>query len=123
MRTRYVAAVLLAGCLPLTACAGGTMSSDKPESVVTETVTSEPEDGTGEVTMPDFVGMGLQEAEDTAQIKGLFMLTAHDSSGAGRQQVFDRNWKVCTQEPAPGETVSTDTPIDVGAVETDETCP
>lgn len=132
MRSRYIAALLLAGVLPLTACEGGATSSDKPDAVVTETATSEPADDTAdaapeddaeEVTMPDFVGMQLQEAQDTAQADGLFMLTSHDSTGAGRVQVLDRNWQVCTQDPAAGETVSTDVEVDFGTVKTDESCP
>lgn len=132
MRSRYIAALLLAGVLPLTACEGGATSSDKPDAVVTETATSEPADDTAdaapeddaeEVTMPDFVGMQLQEAQDTAQAKGLFMLTSHDSTGAGRMQVLDRNWQVCTQDPAAGATVSTDVEVDFGTVKTDESCP
>lgn len=132
MRSRYIAAFLLAGVLPLTACEGGATSSDKPDAVVTETATSEPADDTAdaapeddaeEVTMPDFVGMQLQEAQDTAQAEGLFMLTSHDSTGAGRMQVLDRNWKVCTQDPAAGATVSTDVEVDFGTVKTDESCP
>lgn len=81
--------------------------------------------GTSEegVRVPDFVGMGLQAAQDHAQEQGLFMLTSHDETGAGRAQVLDRNWTVCSQTPAAGSSVPADTTVDFGAVKLDETCP
>ncbi|MFD9166816.1 hypothetical protein ACFVZ8_33240, partial [Streptomyces sp. NPDC059558] len=40
-----------------------------------------------------------------------------------RNQVLDRNWKVCTQTPRGGTTTGTDTKIDFGTVKNEETCP
>ncbi|WP_327685448.1 PASTA domain-containing protein [Streptomyces sp. NBC_00467] len=71
----------------------------------------------------DFVGMGLQEAQDSAQAEGFFFLTSHDSTGAGRMQVFDRNWKVCSQSVAAGRTVDVGTELDFGTVKLSESCP
>ncbi|MFF7202811.1 PASTA domain-containing protein [Streptomyces sp. NPDC008141] len=71
----------------------------------------------------DFVGMGLQEAQDSAQAVGFFFLTSHDSTGAGRMQVFDRNWKVCSQSVAAGRTVDVGTELDFGTVKLSESCP
>ncbi|MEV6786967.1 hypothetical protein [Streptomyces sp. NPDC051098] len=71
----------------------------------------------------DFVGMGLQEAQDSAQAEGFFLLTSHDSTGAGRMQVFDRNWKVCSQSVPAGRTVDVGTELDFGTVKLDEDCP
>ena len=73
--------------------------------------------------VPNFVGMVLQTAQDTAQAEGFFFLASHDSLGASRMQVLDRNWKVCSQNVAPGKTVSVDTKLDFGTVKLDESCP
>lgn len=75
--------------------------------------------------MPDLVGVGLQDAQDRMQqLTGnpLFVTTSHDASGAGRQQVVDRNWKVCDQNVAPGTRITEDTRIDFGAVKVEERC-
>ncbi|MFI6443838.1 hypothetical protein [Kitasatospora sp. NPDC050543] len=66
--------------------------------------------------------MGLQSAQDAAQKAGFFLLASHDALGRSRNQIDDRNWKVCTQTPGPGEQ-PTSTKIDMGAVKLDETCP
>ncbi|WP_343240479.1 hypothetical protein [Streptomyces sp. SID14515] len=76
-----------------------------------------------EAPVPDFVGMGLQSAQDTAQAKGFYGLTSHDSLGRDRMQVLDRNWKVCSQNVKAGRTVSTETGLDFGSVKLEEDCP
>lgn len=68
------------------------------------------------------MGRGLQNAQDTAQAAGFDALTSHDSLGRGRHQIADRDWKVCFQEPAPGQ-VPTTTTVDLGAVKLQESCP
>ncbi|MFE6042014.1 PASTA domain-containing protein [Streptomyces sp. NPDC056452] len=73
--------------------------------------------------VPDFVGMGLQSAQDRAQAEGFYLLTSHDSAGRDRLQALDRNWKVCSQSVKAGKTVSTGTELDFGAVKLEETCP
>ncbi|MFF8942325.1 hypothetical protein ACF1A5_08605 [Streptomyces sp. NPDC014864] len=73
--------------------------------------------------LPNFVGMGLQSAQDTAQKAGFYNLTSHDSLGRDRMQILDRDWKVCTQTPKAGTTASTEAQLDFGAVKLDETCP
>lgn len=73
--------------------------------------------------VPNFVGMVLQTAQDTAQEEGFFFLASHDSLGASRMQVLDRNWKVCSQNVAAGKTVSVDTKLDFGTVKLSESCP
>ncbi|MFJ9577059.1 hypothetical protein ACIRQF_11855 [Streptomyces sp. NPDC101191] len=72
--------------------------------------------------LPDFAGKGLQFAQDEAQSLGFRTLTSHDAFGRGRAQVLDRNWKVCSQTPAPGSH-PTDVRVDFGTVKLDETCP
>ncbi|MEV1061891.1 PASTA domain-containing protein [Streptomyces sp. NPDC050263] len=74
-------------------------------------------------TVPEFIGMGLQAAQDSAQAAGFRRLTSHDSLGRDRNQILDRSWKVCSQTPAAGKSVSTDTELDFGAVKSEETCP
>ncbi len=81
--------------------------------------------GTASWTMPDLVGGGLQEAQDAVQGLtdfGITLTTSHDATGQDRQQVSDRNWKVCDQNVPPGATITSDTLIDFGAVKLDETC-
>lgn len=73
----------------------------------TATTTSGPPTTVG-ATMPDVVGLGLQEAQNRIQATGVFYSRSFDCTGAGRQQVLDRNWVVVTQAPDPG------TPIDEG---------
>jgi hypothetical protein len=73
--------------------------------------------------VPSFLGMGLQAAQDAAQAAGFWDLTSHDSAGRDRMQLFDRNWKVCSQKPAAGEKASADTQLDFGTVKLEESCP
>jgi len=79
--------------------------------------------GADRKTVPDFVGMGLQSAQDAAQDAGFYSLGSHDALGRGRMQALDRNWQVCSQNIKAGTTTSTDTKLDFGAVKLDETCP
>lgn len=75
--------------------------------------------------MPNEVGSGLQAAQDDIQrVSGdpVFFTHSHDLLG-DRFQVFDRNWQVCVQNVAPGQTVSPVGHIDFGVVKLDETCP
>ncbi|MFH9574166.1 hypothetical protein ACH4MG_26960 [Streptomyces sp. NPDC017454] len=74
-------------------------------------------------TVPNFVGMGLQSAQDKAQELGFYGLTSHDALGRDRMQAFDRNWKVCSQSVKAGTSTSTDTDVDFGAVKLEEACP
>jgi hypothetical protein len=76
-------------------------------------------------TMPDLVGSNLQDAQNAVQDLTEFQIpvtTSHDSTGAGRQQVVDRNWKVCSQSVAPGTTITKGARIDFGTVKLGETC-
>ncbi len=75
------------------------------------------------MAVPDFVGQVLQTAQDGAQAQGFYLLTSHDSLGRNRNQVLDRNWKVCTQTPAAGTKTGTGTRLDFGTVKIEESCP
>ncbi|MFJ9695391.1 hypothetical protein [Kitasatospora sp. NPDC101183] len=114
----------LAACEPAATTSGGTGSATTAAaaaaSPVGGTPAAQPPAKVG--TLPDLVGKGLQTAQDTAQAAGFHNLTSHDALGRDRNQIADRNWKVCTQTPAPGEQAAT-AKIDLGAVKLDETCP
>ncbi|AGP53009.1 hypothetical protein M271_06925 [Streptomyces rapamycinicus NRRL 5491] len=73
------------------------------------------------VKLPDFTGRGLQDAQDAAQELGLYRLRSHDLTGRGRFQVWDRNWRVCSQDPSPGR-VDEDSTITFNVVKNDESC-
>jgi hypothetical protein len=75
--------------------------------------------------MPNLVGAGLQDAQDSIQQLtnyGIAITMSHDATGAGRVQVADRNWKVCSQNVPPGETITSSSRIDFGVVKLDESC-
>jgi hypothetical protein len=127
VRTRIITAVLLcaalggvAACQPTEAekpAGGSTASSAKAESSPDAAEASE------EAAVPNFVGMGLQSAQDKAQEVGFYGLASHDALGRGRAQALDRNWKVCSQNVAAGSKASTDTKLDFGTVKLEEECP
>jgi hypothetical protein len=76
--------------------------------------------------MPNLVGSNLQDAQNAVQRLTEFAIPvtrSHDAMGAGRRQVLDRNWKVCTQNVPAGRAVDANTRIDFGVVRLDERCP
>jgi hypothetical protein len=76
--------------------------------------------------MPNEVGKGLQAAQDDIQrVSGnpVFFSHSTDATGAGRHQILDRDWKVCTQNVAAGATANLDTYISFAVVRTTENCP
>ncbi|WP_371661454.1 PASTA domain-containing protein [Streptomyces sp. NBC_00280] len=140
MRTRTISAALAAAALlTLTACAStdntgpskpdtspqDTDDRTKQDTTPTKTSPETPDSATDAApeaaTLPDLVGQDLQAAQDEAQAAGFYVLDDQDASGQNRLQVFDRNWTVCSQNPAPG-THPTDTPVTLYAVKDDETC-
>jgi beta-lactam-binding protein with PASTA domain len=112
MRNWGIAVLAVAAAACITACAGAGVSQS-PSAGATP----------ADRTVPDFVGKGLQTAQDDAQAAGFPSLSSHDASGRARLQILDRDWKVCFQAPAAGSTVSSDSRIDFGVVKLDETCP
>lgn len=134
MRFRTTAVVVLAAGALLTACgpdstsSSGTSSSSLPSATATTASTAgspATTEAAAEQTSPvqRFVGMGLQSAQDKAQAAGFYNLASHDSAGRDRMQILDRDWKVCSQNVAPGKSVPTDTKLDFGVVKLEETCP
>ena len=116
LRGMAVLAVVAAGTL-LTACGSGS-TSQSPTVAATSGVPA-----SALSTVTNFIGKGLQTAQDDAQAVGFHHLTSHDATGRARHQILDRNWKVCFQTPAAGTSASRDTRLDFGVVKLGETCP
>ncbi|MFF7898732.1 PASTA domain-containing protein [Streptomyces sp. NPDC088817] len=134
MRTRLVAAVLtcaaagaLVACEPAESGGSSAGPGSSPSASAAPGGSGPARDGKPGADqrkkVPAFVGMGLQSAQDAAREQGFRSLKSHDALGRGRMQVFDRNWKVCSQNVAAGTTVSTGTTLDFGAVKLEESCP
>lgn len=138
MQSRAISATLLCvAAISVTACEPADTNSSGKNPVATTAparTTSSPASDPSDPSDPkdagvvskavlNFVGMGLQSAQDTAQQNGFYVLKSHDALGRDRMQAFDRNWKVCSQNIAAGRTVSTDTTLDFGTVKLEETCP
>lgn len=117
-----LAAATLVGCDPATT--SRQPAAPTPSIAGSATAPSAKDDKPVErKAVASFVGMGLQSAQDKAQADGFFSLKSHDSAGRDRLQAFDRNWKVCSQNYAPGKTVPVDTVLDFGTVKLEEACP
>ncbi|MFG3234991.1 PASTA domain-containing protein [Streptomyces antibioticus] len=107
---------------------GGDSSTSTAPVTSTATESSDAKSGSKDSSsetkaVPNFIGMGLQSAQDTAQAAGFYTLTSHDSLGRARNQILDRDWKVCSQSVKAGKAMPTDTELDFGAVKLAETCP
>jgi hypothetical protein len=78
-----------------------------------------------EWTMPNEVGRVLQDAQDDLQrVSGdpVFFSHSHDLRGS-RFQILDADWKVCTQNVAPGTRLGQVAHVDFGVVKLYESCP
>jgi hypothetical protein len=130
VRTRIISAALLcAGTVGIVACQptdtakpSGVASPSTP-AATTSSAPTDAKPAAEKASVPNFVGMGLQSAQDKAQELGFYGLTSHDALGRDRMQAFDRNWKVCSQNIKAGTLTATDSKLDFGAVKLDETCP
>ncbi len=79
-----------------------------------------PSQDSGGIRVPNVVGKDHQLAQDTMQAAGLYNLTEEDATGQGRNLIWDRNWVVVSQSPAPGSRVSEDTTIVLRSKQDDE---
>ncbi len=121
------------GAILLATAAGGVVAcqptdsskaTGTPASGVTTSASKDDKPSAAErKTVPNFVGMGLQSAQDAAQEQGFYSLKSHDALGRDRTQILDRDWKVCSQNVKAGTSQSTDTTLDFGAVKLAEKCP
>ncbi|MFE9684163.1 hypothetical protein [Streptomyces sp. NPDC006285] len=147
MKTRTAVALAATVLLALTACEAETPDPQTPAPATSKTNTPRPTDPaptsdptTAEpsatpseeeppasaaeqetATLPDMTGEVLQTAQDEAQARGFYSLTSSDATGQDRFQAFDRNWKVCSQAPAPGKH-PVDTTINFDTVKLSEAC-
>jgi PASTA domain len=135
LSARRAPLVIVAAVLPsLVACGGTGAGGASPTVAVTASAAPAPAPTTTadaptaaprSWTMPNLVGANLQDAQDAIQkltSYGIAITTSHDATGARRQQVLDRNWKVCDQNVPPGAAISTGTRIDFGAAKLTESC-
>ncbi|MFG2975696.1 PASTA domain-containing protein [Streptomyces sp. NPDC048331] len=120
--TAVVAAITLTACNPPTTDAGKPTAPGTPAASAPATDAPSPS-AKKTATLPNFVGKGLQTAQDEAQAAGFHALTSHDALGRERLQALDRNWKVCSQSPAAGASIDTGTTVDFGSVKLEESCP
>ncbi|WP_244942884.1 DUF3761 domain-containing protein [Streptomyces inhibens] len=110
--------VMLAALLVVGGCSA--LINDDKDSSSSSSSSSTFDDKSNTVTVEDFVGMGLQAAQDAAQDDGVYNLDSTDATGQGRQQLWDRNWTVCAQTPAAGETMSADGTLTFDTVKSSE---
>ncbi|MFF7410522.1 DUF3761 domain-containing protein [Streptomyces lydicus] len=108
-----VALLLVGGCSAL-------LNDDNDSSSKSSSSPSSFDDKPNTVTVEDFVGRGLQEAQDAAQADGIHNLHSTDAAGQSRPQLWDRNWTVCAQTPAAGETMSSDDTLTFDTVKSSE---
>jgi hypothetical protein len=127
------AALLLAACgsaatpgRVTTGAPGSAASSSPPTSTTRPLATDTGSAEDHSFVMPNEVGKILQAAQDDIQrVSGnpIFFTSSTDATGAGRHQILDRDWQVCTQSVPAGTKVGSDARIDFGVVRTSETCP
>jgi hypothetical protein len=73
--------------------------------------------------MPKLVGRNLQDAQDSLQARGSYLLNEVDATGQARVQILDNNWKVCSQKPKAGVRVPKIQVIELKSVKLSESCP
>ena len=93
-----------------------------PEDPTTEQPAASPKGW----TITDMTGLRLQVAQDQVQVLSgnpMFVTDSTDATGAGRAQLNDSNWQVCSQTPLPGTTITANTKISFATVKLTESCP
>lgn len=112
MRTQGIVVLAIAVTALVTAC-GIASVSQSPTAGATA----------ASKTVANYIGKGLQTAQDDARANGFHNLTSHDATGRERLQILDRDWKVCYQTPAAGTIARTTSRLDFGVVQLEEPCP
>lgn len=130
VRTSIISAALLCAasvgvvaCQPTDTAKPSGVASPKTSAAPSSSAPAAAKSAAQKVSVPNFIGMGLQSAQDKAQEQGFYALKSHDALGRDRMQAFDRNWRVCSQNMAAGKSAPVDTTLDFGAVKLEETCP
>lgn len=129
MRKLSVLAVTALSSVVLVACGSSSKSSSPATTAAPATTATTAAPTTAASTsfvMPNEVGSNLQAAQDDIQrVSGnpLFITFSHDATGQERHQILDRNWKVCSQNVAPGKQAQDTTKITFNVVKLDESCP
>lgn len=72
------------------------------------------------IIVPGVIGMDHQAAQNRMQAAGLYNLRELDGTGQGRLLIWDRNWVVIDQRPAPGSTATENTKVTLISVKDDE---
>jgi len=72
------------------------------------------------VKMPDFHGKAVKAARGA--LDSSTSITVTDATGDSRMILVESNWKVCTQDPAPGAKLNGQ-PVEFTAVKFEENCP
>jgi hypothetical protein len=122
---KIITASLLAAVL--ISCAGASDNDDTEAPADTSVTVTQDDLGDDQSpdyewgTLPDLTGLTHQAAQNLAQENGFYDLSEVDGSGQGRMLIWDRNWKVCSQDPAPGD-YSTETVVTLNSVKEDEPC-
>lgn len=133
---RTIATITSIGACFVALAAAGCGASSSPGSTTTPPPQIQPAPATDipangqpaaqQWPMPNLTGAVLQDAQNQIQTltaDAVYFTDSHDLSGQGRHQVMDDNWQVCTQNIAPGSTLTSTSKIDFGVVKLDETCP
>lgn len=123
MHHKLAAITALAILGTATACQPTSTSGSATTATATAATGSNDNTTAIKAAVPNFIGMGLQSAQDTAQKAGFYALKSHDALGRARHQILDRDWKVCSQNIKAGSVTATDTELDFGAAKLKETCP
>lgn len=102
--------------------------AESPETAGSPATVQEaaPQQATDGWAMPNLIGATLQDAQDQIQsltTGAVFFTDSHDLGGQGRNQVLDSNWQVCSQNIAPGATLTAESQVDFGVVKLGESCP
>jgi hypothetical protein len=72
------------------------------------------------IVVPNVIGMDHQAAQNRMQAAGLYNLRERDGTGQGRLLLWDRNWVVIDQRPAPRSRADENTRVTLISVKNGE---
>ena len=100
VRTKYIAPAFLGLLLSFSSINRYQSEASVIGELNAPTVTNVPK-----IVMVDVMCMNLQDAQDLIQDQGIFLTRSKDASGQDRNQIYDRNWIVVSQNIAVGEPI------------------